>query len=110
MNKSTSMKTVLVCLFLVPTLAFAQRRGAAFAQPNTWGYVGGVRLDSIPAIYAQAAEAGASNTSFGVLKEYNFEYGQLGKKISEMALTNDKGETLLSTSAAGAMNFFEFNG
>ena len=100
------MKRFLSFCFLLPSLfAFSQsqqKTTLAVITPKTFGYVNGIRLDSIDAEYGQI------ETRWETIA---FDYGQLGGK-KKMTVTDDKGAalTFARTSLTFLLNFFYFNG
>ena len=100
------MKRFLFFCFILPSLsAFSQtpdRNTLAVITPKTFGYVNGVRLDSIEAEYGQI------ETRWETIA---FNYGQLGGR-KKMTVTDDKGSalTFARTSLTFLLNFFYFNG
>lgn len=100
------MKKLLVIFFIFQSaLAFSQAAGldATYIKDyKTYGYIHGVRLDSIDAGYASFGRRGQS---------LFFDYGQ-GVKVKEMIIT-DKNGLLIMFPTYGPifrMNFFYFNG
>jgi hypothetical protein len=100
------MKRFLCICFILPSLfAFSQtqdRNTLAVITPKTFGYVNGMRLDSIDAAYGQI------ETRWETIA---FDYGQLGGR-KKMTVTDDKGAalTFARTSLTFLLNFFYFNG
>lgn len=80
----------------------AERSQLAVINPKTYGYVNGMRLDSIDAQYGQIETR---------LETIAFDYGQLGGR-KKMTVTDAKGDALIftRTSMPFLLNFFYFNG
>jgi hypothetical protein len=104
----------LFILLLIPTIAFSQRnKEEEILLDNThqYGYVNGVRLDSINAIYGQAGiTAGMTVLAGNYIRRLVFEYGQHWKNESEARITNKEGKAFTFFNTAEALNFFEYNG
>ncbi len=100
------MKRFLLICFILPSIfAFSQtkdRNTLAVITPKTFGYVNGIRLDSIDAAYGQI------ETRWETIA---FDYGQLGGR-NKMTVADDKGAalTFARTSLTFLLNFFYFNG
>lgn len=107
------MKTLLLLLFFIPSLAFCQKDREESIAPsaNQYGYVNGLRLDSINATYAQVDIAPNTRILAGnFIKKFIFDYGQRWKEEKEARITDKDGKTFQFLNTAEALNFFEFNG
>ena len=103
---------VLFCLLLQLYGAIAQNIQSQVATApspvitgfKTYGYINGVRLDSVDAQYATIGWRGGSQATF------DFGHFRDGKK--ELTVTDSKRMPLefANTSIAFALNFFYFNG
>lgn len=99
------MKRLLTILFIFQsTLAFSQAEGIdvhSIKDFKTYGYIVGIKLDSIEADYAR----------FGWFrKSLYFDYGQ-GVRRKEMLITDKKGLLLIVPGErVFLLNFFYFNG
>lgn len=71
---------------------------------ETFGYINGIRLDSIDAAYAEFSPYKTDRLVF--------DYGQKRKKIKELVITDKEGIPLCFLPNVNAMyfNFFHFNG
>ena len=99
------MKKILCfCLFCHSLLSFSQTNSAspAITDPQTFGYVDGIRIDSIGAEYA-TFEWGAERLFF--------DYGQSGTR-KKTTVTDKKGAPLMFAkhSISFTLNFLYFNG
>jgi hypothetical protein len=100
------MRKLLFLGFVFQSLfAFSQtqdKNTLAVITPNTFGYVNGIRLDSVDAEYGQI------ETRWETIA---FDYGQMGGR-KKMTVTDDKGAalTFARTSLTFLLNFFYFNG
>ncbi len=101
------MKKIILILFCLQAV-FAFSQNYDNPQPtitgyNIYGYVNGIRLDSLPAIYATFGWRGDS---------YTFDYGQVWTKRKGMMITDDKGSPLIvgNYNLPFAFNFFYYNG
>ena len=100
------MKKLLFTCFIFQSLfAFSQSRERsplAVINPRTYGYVSGIRLDSIDAQYGQLETRWESIA---------FDFGQLGGR-KKMTVTDNKGAPLIfaRTNTTSLLNFFYFNG
>jgi hypothetical protein len=107
------MKLVLPALmfFWLPTFAQTsqntQEDAADFTvvmNPKTYGYVNGVRLDSLDAVYGEFSR-------YSVGRIY-FDFGQVWNKRKEMTVTDKNGKPLVFLTSTNSifLNFFYFNG
>jgi hypothetical protein len=100
------MKIILFLSFIFQSVfAFSQgqeKSSLAVISPNTFGYVNGIRLDSIDAEYGQII------TRWQTIA---FDYGQLGGR-KKMSVTDDKGSPLIFAREGLTLllNFFYYNG
>lgn len=98
-----------IVLFLVcfrATFAFSQNYESpqpAITGYNIYGYINGIRLDSLPATYATFGWRGES---------FTFDYGQEASKKKETMIADDKGRPLIigNYNLPFAFNFFYYNG
>lgn len=107
------MKSTLPALLLLLSLkAFAQTGQTSPSLPvarqvvstaKTFGYVNGIRLDSIDARYAEFSKRSFSNS-------LNFDFGQSGDR-KKMVITDNEGKILSFDNITISMllNFFDFN-
>lgn len=98
-------KLLFLCFIFQSLFAFSQspdRRKLAATNFQPYGYVNGLRLDSIDAQYGQLEPRAGSIA---------FDYGQLGGR-KKMTVTDDKGAPLIfaRTNITSLLNFFYFNG
>ncbi len=101
------MKKIILILFCFQaTFAFSQNYESP--QPtitgyNIYGYINGIRLDSLPATYATFGWRGDS---------FTFDYGQGWGKKKKTLITDDKGTLLIigNYNLPFAFNFFYYNG
>jgi hypothetical protein len=98
-------KLLFVCFIFQSLFAFSQsqeRSPLTVINSHTYGYVNGVRLDSIDAQYGQIETR---------LETIAFDFGQLGGR-KKMIVTDDKGAPLIfaRTNTTFQLNFFYFNG
>lgn len=108
------MKFIFLSLFLLSVKTHAQsnensdqsvtRTQQEVNNVKTYGYVGGVRLDSIDANYAEFNIRWLS-------REVTFDYGQEREKKRDLLITDEKGNPLQfkSLNIAFLLNFFHFN-
>jgi hypothetical protein len=107
------MKLVLPAFlfFWLPTFAQTsqntQEDAADFTvvmNPKTYGYVNGVRLDSLDAVYGEFSR-------YSVGRIY-FDFGQVWNKRKEMTVTDKNGKPLVFLTSTNSifLNFFYFNG
>ncbi len=96
---------ILAFLLFQSVLAFSQNDPniQKVTGSNTYGYIGGIRLDSVQAEYAQFY--------WRLEKEIAFEYGQKWERNKELAITDINGKILQFERANTpiALNFFYFN-
>ncbi len=73
-------------------------------DPKTYGYVNGIRLDSLDANYGEFSRYRGEGLYF--------DYGQIRGKRKEMVITDKKGKPLvfIPYTTATFLNFFYFNG
>jgi hypothetical protein len=73
-------------------------------NPKTYGYVKGIRLDSIDAVYGEFSRYGGEGLYF--------DYGQKWDKRKEMVITDKEGKRLVFGPYTNPLflNFFYFNG
>lgn len=101
------MKKIVLILFCFQvTFAFSQNYETP--QPtitgyNIYGYVNGIRLDSLPATYATFDWRGDS---------FTFDYGQPSSKRKDITIADSKGTPLIigNYNLPFAFNFFYYNG
>ena len=99
-------KLLLIGLILQSSLAFSQAAGteATYLKTyKTYGYINGIRLDSIDAGYAKFGRKSES---------VYFDYGQ-NVKAKDMVITDEKGLPLIFPNFnyyIFKINFFYFNG
>jgi hypothetical protein len=96
---------IFFCFIFQSLFAFSQsqeRSALAVINPKTYGYVNGIRLDSIDAQYGQI------ETRWETIA---FDYGQLGGR-KKLTVTDNNGSALIfaRTSLTFLLNFFYFNG
>ncbi|MEJ7673430.1 MAG: hypothetical protein WKF59_12140 [Chitinophagaceae bacterium] len=94
--------------FILPFLLFQSVLAFSQNDPNiqkvtgfnTYGYIGGIRLDSVEAEYAQFY--------WRFEKEIGFDYGQKRERNKELAITDINGKILRFEMASTlvALNFF----
>lgn len=107
------MKAFLHLFMLCSATAFGQNAATrpnegeyipTVMDANTYGYVNGIRLDSINATYARYGR-GAGNGLF-------FDYGQITNKRKELNITDKNGKPLVFVAETdmARLNFFWFNG
>jgi len=99
-------KLLLIAFILQSSFAFSQATGTEdvyLKTYKTYGYINGVRLDSVDAAYAQ----------FGKKMESEFfDYGQDGKR-KNMVITDKNGSPLIFPRFdyfIFKINFFSYNG
>lgn len=97
-------KLLFFCFLCQSVFAFSQIKPTqtAVTDPQTFGYVDGIRIDSLNAEYAQF-EWGAQRLFF--------DYGQSSTR-KKTTVTDEKGEPLkfASHSVSFTLNFLYFNG
>ena len=73
-------------------------------NPKTHGYINGVRLDSVDAVYGEFSRYSGESLYF--------DYGQKREKRKEMIITDKKGKPLVFLPYTNSifLNFFYFNG
>ncbi len=107
------MKLILPALLFFCFPAFSQttqnapENSADFTvvtDPKTYGYINGIRLDSLEAVYAEFSRYRGEGLYF--------DYGQKRGKRKDMAITDQKGKLLVFVpyTTAAFLNFFYFNG
>jgi|GEM_PF-1684197 len=107
------MKSLLSILLFFSLPAFAQTSQNAadnpsdftvVIDPKTHGYINGIRLDSIDAIYGEFSRYSGESL--------HFDYGQKREKRKEMIITDKKGKRLVFIPYTNSifLNFFYFNG
>ncbi|MEI6950084.1 hypothetical protein V9K67_23055 [Paraflavisolibacter sp. H34] len=105
------MKIILLFFLLLPFGSFAQQDEAEPGGFRRYGYVGGIRLDSIDALFALAEITSGSSMFFRNLdKRFAFDYGQSARSEREFRLCDSGGKALTFKTTAGALNFFDYNG
>lgn len=103
---------MLLLLFILPSLAFAQKRDIGYFDVTQPGYVAGARIDTVKAAYAQAEYTFGAQMAAGMAKKYTFRWNQLNTRDSEKdyRLVDAQGEVIAFPSVAAALNFFHLNG
>lgn len=107
------MKLLLPALFFFWFPTFAQTAEntsedpvdfTVVINPKTYGYVNGIRLDSIDAVYGEFSRHSGD--------ELCFDYGQKRNNRKEMIITDKKGKrlTFIPYTNSIFLNFFYFNG
>lgn len=103
------MKAILLTLILFSSRAFAQQMddmpsSSAANGPQIYGYVDGIRLDSIDAVYAEFTRHNVNGL--------HFDYGQRWVKRKDFIVTDSEGRRLVFNRATTPLflNFFHFNG
>jgi hypothetical protein len=108
------MKQILFILFLFPLLSSAQKNkdfDVDVESAKTYGYVNGIRLDSINSLYAQVELLPTEKILTGAfVKRYAVDYGQKWDKVKEVRLTNKEGLVLTFSSISLTLNLFDYNG
>jgi hypothetical protein len=103
-------KLILLCFIFQSVSAFSQddNNSSVQNQPvvinfKTYGYIGGKRLDSVDAQFAEFSPD---------FENVTFDYGQHWAKRKELRISDNKGTPLLfpTTQMAFILNFFYFNG
>lgn len=106
------MKSLLPILLFFSFPAFAQTSQSTqedlsdftlVVSPKTYGYVNGIRLDSLDAIYGEFSRYSGESLYF--------DYGQKREKRKEMIITDKKGKRLVFVPYTNSifLNFFYFN-
>jgi len=102
-------RLIQFCFILLPVSAFSQNNNPTQGKEvvidfKTYGYIGGKRLDSVDARFAEF--------NWRNLGEVAFDYGQSYEKRKELLITDNKGAPLefQSFHIAFLLNFFYFNG
>lgn len=107
------MKSLLPILHFIFFAAFAQKTSAQSDNPadfsfvtnaKTYGYIAGIRLDSVDAVYAEFNRYSGEGLFF--------DYGQRREKRKELRITDQWGKPLLFVPYTNALflNFLYFNG
>ncbi|WP_132052236.1 hypothetical protein [Pseudocnuella soli] len=107
------MKAFLPLLMLCSATAFAQNAATSpniadyiptVLDANTYGYVNGIRLDSVNATYARFGRRAGDGLFF--------DYGQVSNKRKELNITDRNGKQLVFVAEGdmARLNFFWFNG
>jgi hypothetical protein len=110
------MQKLLILLILIPSIAFSQRTKNGndeipLENFRQYGYINGLRLDSIDAKYGQAGiTAGMQILTGNAIRRLVFEYGQRWKNESEVRITDKEGKVFTFSNTAEALNFFDYNG
>lgn len=105
------MKTIALFALLMPFFAAAQS-SAEYFNPKQYGYVAGVRIDTIEAQYAQAEYPLGATIANNLIKRFVFRWNQANSKNDDKLyrLTDAAGEVLTFPTTSAALNFFHYNG
>lgn len=105
------MKSIILSFCLLSGLTLFAQKETPLPNTNQYGYVNGIRLDSIQATYAQAdITAGMRMVAGNLIRRFTFEYGQKAKNESEARITDKAGNVFTFYNTAEALNFFDYNG
>ena len=101
------MKHALYLLISLPLFCSAQTNSESGYRQ--YGYVDGIRLDSIDAMWADADDA---VLAMGGLHQihFNFRYGQKGVQRKYTVVSDRNGKLITLNSLGAFLNFFDYNG